>query len=520
MVVVLEGNEQLRKYSEIALDLHSVKTIVVWGEPIESEISQLFPEQISVYSWDEFIRLGETIDRSQVETRWSNVRPGNCATVIYTSGTTGPPKAVMISHDNLTWTSKQICRGGYMDLNEEDKIVSYLPLSHIAAQLIDIHCIMHIGGAVYFAQRDALQGSLLNTMKEVRPTFFFGVPRVYEKMQTKLNQQFRKTNILAKLLHNASTSVGKARSANIQVDGNESYPWGYFLAKKLYLDYVKSALGLENCKGCYCAAAPISEETLWFFAGLDIPIYEVFGLSECTGPHTISGQGQWKIGYCGRPIPGTDTKIDPESGEMRIRGRHVFMGYMHMPQETREIFDESGYIRSGDIAEVHASGLYKIIGRTKDLIVTAGGENVSPTLLENTIKKELEAVSNCIVIGDHRKYLTMLISLQVQIDKSTGNFTDELSHSAQAIGNSFGSNATTYTSAKEDPKWTQYIEQGIAKANKKAPSNAQKIRKWRWLPQELSEQTGETTATQKVKRNVVISNHQDLVDQMYADSDK
>ncbi len=189
-----------------------------------------------------------------------------------------------------------------------------------------------------------------------------------------------------------------------------------------------------------------------------------------------------------------------------------------MPKETEEAFDENGFLRSGDIAEIHPSGLLRIVGRIKDLIVTAGGENVSPSLIENAIKNELDVISNCIVIGDHRRFLSMLISLQVDNDSSTGKTTDVLSHATQELGKQLGSNATTYTEAKNDPKWEQYVNDGIARVNKKAQSNAQKIQKWQWLPHELSEQTGETTATQKVKRNVVIQNHQDLIDEMYRDT--
>lgn len=496
-----------------------LKAIVVWGEPIDETLAKRIPEYIRVYSWDEFLLVGQDLDDTQVTARWDHITPGNCATLIYTSGTTGPPKAVMISHDNLVWTANQVCNGGYMSLNENDRIVSYLPLSHIAAQIIDIHCMMMLGAAVYFAQPDALKGSLLITIKEVRPTFFFGVPRVWEKMQAKLKQVFRNTNYFLQLLHKASCMVGNTRSTNMQIDGNHTVPWGYFLVNTLYLHKLKEGLGLDHCKGCFTAAAPISPDTLWFFANLDIPVYEVFGQSECTGPHTVSAQGQWKIGYCGRPLVGTDTKIDPNTGELCYRGRHIFMGYMHMPEETHNSFDEDGFLRSGDIAEKHPSGLYRIVGRIKDLIVTAGGENVSPSLLESTVKDELEAVSHAIVVGDNRKFLSMLVSLQVELDKNTGQTTNNLTAAVQAIGKSFGSTATTYPDAREDPKWGEYINEGLRKVNAKAPSNAQKIQKWRWLPEELSEQTGETTATQKVKRNVVIAKHQDLINHMYQDTD-
>lgn len=509
-IVVLEGNKQLEKYSKMSFKLPSLKAIVVWGDTVDEDLQNTIPAHIPVYSWEEFLDIGKSVDDISVEERWKQISPGNCASLIYTSGTTGPPKAVMISHDNLTWTANQVCFGGYMDLNEHDRAVSYLPLSHIAAQLIDIHCMLLLGAAVYFARPDALKGSLVHTMKEVRPTIFFGVPRVWEKIHEKLKHTIKGSNILLQMMHKAATSVGHQNSVNSQIGGSHMQPWGYFAAS-WYLNRLRDALGLDKCKGCFTAAAPISVDTLWFFADLDIPVFEVFGQSECTGPHTISAKGQWIIGHCGRPLVGTDTKIDENTRELCYRGRHIFMGYLNMPQETADSFDENGFLKSGDVAEMHPSGLYRIVGRIKDIIVTAGGENVAPSLIEGTMKAEMEAISHAIVVGDHRKFLSALISLQVNPE------SDNLSRVAREVGESIGSTASTYTEAQKDEKWTTYINNGIAMVNNKAPSNAQKIQKWRWIPEELSEQGGETTATQKVKRNVVIDKFKSLIDDMYVD---
>mmetsp|Transcript_12970 Transcript_12970/g.12588 ORF Transcript_12970/g.12588 Transcript_12970/m.12588 type:complete len:354 (+) Transcript_12970:83-1144(+) len=179
-VIVLEGNKQLAKYANVKKsDLPDLKAIVVWEEQtIDQSIAAKCP--VPVYLWADFLNLGSAIPEVQIDNRLAGIMPGHCATLIYTSGTTGPPKAVMISHDNVTWTSK-ILMENYMDLSHEDRIVSYLPLSHIAGQSIDIHCPMYLGGCTYFCQPDALKGTLTFTMRDVRPTFFFGVPRVWEK---------------------------------------------------------------------------------------------------------------------------------------------------------------------------------------------------------------------------------------------------------------------------------------------------------------------------------------------------
>ena len=235
----------------------------------------------------------------------------------------------MISHDNITWTAKNIA-DHYMDLNHQDRNISYLPLSHIAGQMLDIHAVMSIGACTYFAQPDALKGSLTTTLKEVRPTFFFGVPRVWEKIQEKMAQMGRTTTGVKKILSTWAKSMGTEHCRRLQYGNGGGAPCTYSCANALVLSKIKEALGLDQTKGCFSAAAPISEDTLRYFASLDLPIYEVFGQSECTGPHTVSGPGQWKIGYCGRPIRGTETLIARDTQELCYRGRHVFMGYMYV----------------------------------------------------------------------------------------------------------------------------------------------------------------------------------------------
>jgi len=189
-VVVVEGNYQLKKYIGAGAKLPLIKALVVYGEAVDKAVADKCG--VPVYSWDDFLQVGSSVSDDAVDQRGNVIRPGNCASLIYTSGTTGPPKAVMISHDNITWTAQNII-DHYIYLNHEDRVVSYLPLSHIAAQLIDIYCVLILGGCVYFAQPDALKGTLTVTLKEVKPTFFFGVPRVWEKIEEKMVQMGRES---------------------------------------------------------------------------------------------------------------------------------------------------------------------------------------------------------------------------------------------------------------------------------------------------------------------------------------
>jgi long-chain-fatty-acid--CoA ligase ACSBG len=525
-VVVLEGNKQLQKYANLAGTLPNLKAIVVWGEPVDQALAANFAG-VKVYSWEEFLELGSDQSDNVVNPRWSQIRPGNCSTLIYTSGTTGPPKAVMISHDNVTWTARNII-DHYMVMNHEDRAISYLPLSHIAAQLIDIHCIMMLGASCWFAQPDALKGSLTKTLAEVRPTFFFGVPRVWEKIQEKMVQMGRENKGIVKMLSTLAKQMGTEKSKRAQFGGDGGAPCGFACVNALVLHKVKEALGLDQCKGAFTAAAPIAPETLWYFASLNIPVFEVFGQSECTGPHTVSGEGQWKIGFCGRPIYGSESKLDPNNGELMYRGRHIFMGYMYMEKETRETIDPDGYLHSGDVAEFdsndrpkvpHPSGFMKITGRIKELIITAGGENVPPVLIENEMKAAMVAVSNVMVIGDKRKFLSMLVSLKTEVDSETGLPKDKLAADSLFVAKQIGSNATTYTEAKADPLWTEYVNKGVKVGNSKTTSNAQIVQKWAWLPVDFSEKAGDLTPTLKLKRKVATERNSAVIEGLYAGTD-
>jgi long-chain-fatty-acid--CoA ligase ACSBG len=295
------------------------------------------------------------------------------------------------------------------------------------------------------------------------------------------------------------------------------------------LSNIKKALGLDECKACFTAAAPISVETLNYFASLDIPVYEVFGQSECTGPHTVNSPGQWKVGTCGRPMPGTESLIAPSTGELCYRGRHIFMGYMYMDKQTEDTIDKDGYLHSGDVAEFDnctklgviagPSGFMRITGRIKELIITAGGENIPPVLIENEMKAAMVAISNVMVIGDKRKYLSMLITLKSEVAKETAAPLDQLSADSLHVAKLIGSTATTVTEAAADPKWKKYFDDGMKTANGKTTSNAQIVQKWALLPADFSVHTNELTPTMKLKRNVVAEKYAVVIETIYAGDD-
>jgi long-chain-fatty-acid--CoA ligase ACSBG len=299
--------------------------------------------------------------------------------------------------------------------------------------------------------------------------------------------------------------------------GDDYYPRLWWLAQKLVFSKVRAALGFDRCRSLYSSAAPISPDTLKFFGVLNLPVVEVFGMSECTGPQTTCWVGYNKCGSVGVSLPGCELQIDhvdgrdkPAEGEICFRGRHIMMGYMNDAKKTQEAIDPQGWLHSGDVGRVDEHGLLYITGRIKELIITAGGENIAPVPVEESIKSKLPALSNVIMIGDRRKYNVMLVTVKCGVDLNTGLPKDELVGDALQV-----SEVKTVSAAKKCPKWRAYIQNGLDKYNKESVSNAQKVQKFD-IVSEFAIPTGELTPTLKLKRAVVHEKYKDLIDGFYA----
>jgi len=512
-VVVVENDFQLKKFIQIRDRLPKLKALVIWdGKAPEGSKD--------IYTWADFMKLGSAVPLDQIQKRIDALSPGKCCTLIYTSGTTGMPKAVMVSQDNVTWTAKTVIDA--LQITGDDSMISYLPLSHIAAQMLDIHGPIYAGFTVYFAQPDALKGSLVETMKEVQPTLFLGVPRVWEKMQEKMLSVGAKTTGMKKTI--ATWAKGKGLEGSYAEQRGEDKPWGFFFADKLVFQKVKEALGLNRVRFCATAAAPISRETLDYFMSLYIPILEIYGMSECTGPQTVNRPGKHKTGSAGPALPGTELKIaDPDkegNGEICFRGRHIFMGYMHNDKATAEAIDNEGWLHSGDVGVVDKDGFLYITGRIKELIITAGGENIPPVLIEDEIKKELaEYVSNIMVVGDRKKFLAAVFTLKLapnpQAAQGEYAFLDELAKETKQAFAKNGIEVTTAAEAAKNEAVLKLLTAGVERANKKAISNAQRIQKFIIVPQDFTIEGNELTPTMKLKRRVVVEKYKDEIEKMY-----
>lgn len=285
---------------------------------------------------------------------------------------------------------------------------------------------------------------------------------------------------------------------NICFNRINSNKWGYNIASRLIFSKIKKALGLSKCETFVSAAAPLSLEIKRYFLSIDIPINEAYGMSESSGAHTLSVDDFFGLETTGPALQGTKTKMinkdDEENGEVCLTGRHIFMGYLNDRENTDDSIDNEGWLHTGDIGRFDSKKNILITGRLKELIITAGGENISPALIEHIVKAEIPQVSNAFLIGDKRKYLTVLLTLKTEIDPETGTPLDTLLPAVQNWLKELGCPATTVTEilkAEPHPKLYAALQKGIERANQQAISNAQRIQKLSILPRDFSIQTGE-----------------------------
>ena len=525
IVVTVEDDTQRAKIEEVLAQLPKLKCIVQWGGnlsalPKETSCPTEGTKQIPVYTWDAWMDLGKDVSQSAVDARIEDTNPGECCSLIYTSGTTGPPKAVMISHDNAVWTchAGENCMGG---VDNDDRIISYLPLSHIAAQIMDCVTPVLTGLRIYFALPDALKGTLAIQLQAIRPTTFFGVPRVWEKIYEKMMQVAKtpakncKERQIKKI---AKWAKGQAFRRNLaaQYGCTSRMPKRRYRVAHKILSKVHEKLGLDQCRGCFTGAAPIQRQILDYFASIDLPIYEIFGQSECSGPHTMNYPGYWKMGTCGQPLRGTETRIDKDTGELQYRGRHIFMGYLKNAEATSSTISREGWLCSGDQAKLDGDHFLSITGRLKELIITAGGENIPPVLIEDEMKKAMEAVSQVMVVGEAKKFLSMFLTVKVEVDDNMKP-TEMLTSDSLGISEAIGSTARTASEVVTCSKWKEYFDKGMDAANKHTTSNAQKVQKWTLLTQDFSIDGGELTPTMKLKRPVVLKMYDAEVKKMYGE---
>jgi long-subunit acyl-CoA synthetase (AMP-forming) len=482
--------EQVEKFVVEQERLPRLEVVVqMIGKPKEAQRGRL-----RVLSWEDFLDLGGDVQEKELDARLEAQKPDDVCTLIYTSGTTGDPKAVMITHTNCVWTAQATIKA--LNFTASEISISYLPLSHVAEQLLSIHGPMAMGSLLYFAES---LDTLADTLREVRPTVFLGVPRVWEKIQAKMVAAGASTPPMQKKIAAWARKVGL--KAGYAEQKGEARPLVLPIAKRLVFDKVRDRLGLDRTRVCVTSAAPISKDTLEFFLSFGIPILEVYGMSECTGPATYSPPDDYRTAACGIVLPGAELKL-AEDGEVCMRGPHVFKGYLKDPEATKNALDSEGWLHSGDIGTIDKDGFLRITDRKKDLLITAGGENIAPQLLEGQLKS-IPIVGQAVVVGDRRKYLAALVTLD----------PDRLQVEAEAAG----SPARTAAEAATCNTFRKHLQKQIDQVNEKL-ARVQTIKKFSIVPTEFSVDGGELTPTMKVKRKVVNEKYRSEIESMYADA--
>jgi long-chain acyl-CoA synthetase len=485
-VVLLEDADQWRKFAQVRARLPRLRHVVMveGAPPIDDPL---------VIPWAEFCAGADRVDDATFDARLTAIEPTQLGTLIYTSGTTGPPKGVMLSHRNLAWTAAVAMQ--IIDVRPTDAVLSYLPLSHIAEQMFTIHGAATAGYAVYFAESI---DKVPDNLKEVQPHLFFGVPRIWEKFHAGIAAKLREAPPLKRALVDWAMRVGRRTSA-LKCAGRQ--PGGllalqYALTNRLVYSKLKPAVGLGRARLCVSGAAPIAPDVVEFFSALDLIVHEVYGQSEDCGPTSFNLPGATDLKSVGRPIPGVEVRIAPD-GEILVRGPNVFMGYYKDAAATAETLVD-GWLHSGDLGELTSDGFLRITGRKKEIIITAGGKNITPKNIEAALKQS-PLINEATVIGDRRKFLTALLTLDPEAAAKFATDHHLNGHSLHT-----------------DPALVAAIERHVESVNAQL-ARVEGIKRFCVLPRNLTIEDGELTPTLKVKRAVVQEHFKREIEAMYAD---
>ncbi len=445
-----------------------------------------------VITYEQLLAMGEGGDDARLAERYSAIGPHDPATYIYTSGTTGQPKGAMLTHDNIlfvTGTALQI-----FEVLPTDSVLSYLPLSHAFERIAVFYLALRAGVAISLAESIERMAS---NLVEAGPSLLVAVPRVLEKVYAGIMDKTANAGRLRRKIFKWALRVGYATSPYrlAQQPLPRALAWRHRLAKRLVYNQIAARLG-GHLRFIAVGGAPMSKAIAEFFHALNILVLEGYGMTECAAPATMNLPGAVRFGTVGRPLPGVQVKIAAD-GEVLVQGRNVFAGYFRMPEATAETLRD-GWLHTGDVGEFEPDGMLRITDRKKDLIVTSSGKNIAPQKIENLLVAD-PLISQAVVIGDERNYLTALI---VPAMDAVARFARE-----QQID--------VGDRAPELPRVKELIRGCVNAVNQQLP-RFETIKDFRLLPAELSIETGELTPTQKVRRKVVAEKYRDLIEQMYA----
>jgi long-chain acyl-CoA synthetase len=481
-VVVVEDAEQLEKVRQVRDQLPQLEQIVLMTGSAEDAISM---EQLA--------SKGAGGDAAAWEALYTAVTPQDICTFIYTSGTTGPPKGCVISHGNYRAMLDMV--NDVSVIEDEDVAYLYLPLAHSFALLIQFGT-FDLGTTLAYWERDPLK--ILPNLAELKPTYFPSVPRIFEKIYTAATSGMEKEGGLKKAIFDWSIKTGE-KMREVERSGRKPgflLSRSYAFADKQVLSKIRNLFG-GRVRLAVSGAAPINPEILRFFDAAGVLVLEGWGMTETSTAATISRPEDFKVGTIGKPFPGCEVRI-ADDGEILVKGPNVFQGYHKNPEATNETIVD-GWLHTGDIGEVDAEGFIKITGRKKDIIITAGGKNITPANLEAEIKQQ-PLVSQCVVVGDRRPYLVALVTLDPE---EAVKWAQEHNLPEDPVA------------LAANPEVRAEIEAHVEKINQSF-ARVEQVKKIAILPHDLSQESGELTPTLKVKRAVVAQKHEDAIEGLYA----
>jgi long-chain acyl-CoA synthetase len=494
VIYICEDEEQLDKALVFREKTPRLKKMIVW----DMEGLRHYQDPM-LMSFDELFDLGKKTDQDipgLFNELAARVRPDDIASIIYTSGTTGPPKGALLTHEGYLWVGQQASL--ITKATTKDETISFLPLNHVYEQIFDLMVHLTVGHVVNFTENT---DTVMNDLKEVSPTLFHAVPRIWEKYYSAIVIRMDDATWFKKTAYRMARHMG-SRYNETKLAGKPIPLFleiGYRIAYFSVFRKLKERLGFDKVRLGFSGAAPISHDILKYFQSIGIPIREGYGMTETTGITHMSDEQNFKLGTVGRALPGTDVRIAPD-GEILVRHPGIFKGYYNDETNTREALID-GWLHTGDVGEIDREGFLKITDRKKDLIITAGGKNIAPQYIENMLKFS-PYINDAVIIGDKRKYLAAIIVI------------DEENVMKYAQGHKV--QFTTFASLTKTEEIVNLIQQEIDHVNRQL-ARVENIRKFRILDKKLYTEDGEVTPTMKVKRKFINEHYASLIESMYED---
>jgi long-chain acyl-CoA synthetase len=489
----VEDDEQLDKVLEVRARLPLLRKIIVF----DMEGLRDFGDP-QVMSLDALRALGRNHDAAHPELweqRLAARRPEDLAVLIYTSGTTGKPKGAMLSHANIVSACNLYCQ--IFEQRPDDERICFLPLCHVAERVVGSYTALLSGTRLNFVENPE---TVPENVREIAPTVFGAVPRIWEKFYSGILIRLKEAGRLQQIAYGVAIGIGHRVAKRRERRKPVPLPLAavFWLARILVLNNVRKAIGVHRARVLITGAAPISPDLVRWYMALGLEMVEVWGQTESGGISTAIPAGRAKPGSIGVPLPHTEVKLS-EQGELLVRSPSVFMGYLNQPEKTAETLRD-GWLHTGDVGRTDEEGYFYITDRMKDIIITAGGKNITPSEIENQLKFS-PYVTDAVVIGDRRPFLTALIMVDHEnVEKYAQDRSIPFSN---------------YASLCRRPEIQELIEGEIAKVNA-AFARVEQVRKFRLIEQKLTAEDEELTPTMKLKRKLVNEKYRDLIESMYA----